>query len=652
MKKIKVMSVFGTRPEAIKMAPLVQTLAQRPEFESICCLTGQHREMLDSVMQIFRLTAQYDLNIMQKQQTLSSITTRALLGMEQALQEAQPDLVLVHGDTSTTFAGALAAFYQKVPVGHVEAGLRTYDRYSPFPEEMNRTLVSDIAALHFAPTSANVDNLRRESVQGEIFRTGNTVIDALLETVSSSYRFEEPALEAVDFDGLRVLGLTCHRRENLGAPLARMLAAVRDEAAVRLRGDAVGSDAVEALIRRLVEEIASESGISLPPYEFEGLASAMIDDFLRYGPLQRLLEDESVTEIMVNGGGIDLDDPALPFRAPIVYVERAGRIEYRPDVEFDDAEHVRRIINKIAEQSGKRCDDAHAMGCAMLPGGRARATYVVPPIAPDGPALNVRTFSSSMLGMEDLVRMGMLTDGMSQFLRAAVQARCPLVISGGTGSGKTTLLGALSGFIPPDERVITIEDTPELRLQTPHVERMQTREANTEGEGSVSMRELVALSLRRRPDRIIVGECRGAEAYDMLQAMQTDHPGSMTTVHANDPGNAISRLRTMVGYADGDLSRDVIVQQIAESLQGGLVVHVERMQDGARRVTSIVAIDPLPEGSLVIPRAELFVFDVEGVDAYGAVAGEWRACGVQPQRIKERMRASGVWYDPAWFFDR
>lgn len=295
--------------------------------------------------------------------------------------------------------------------------------------------------------------------------------------------------------------------------------AVRDEAAVRLRGDAVGPDAVEALIRRLVEEIASESGISLPPYEFEGLASAMIDDFLRYGPLQRLLEDESVTEIMVNGGGIDLDDPALPFRAPIVYVERAGRIEYRPDVEFDDAEHVRRIINKIAEQSGKRCDDAHAMGCAMLPGGRARATYVVPPIAPDGPALNVRTFSSSMLGMEDLVRMGMLTDGMSQFLRAAVQARCPLVISGGTGSGKTTLLGALSGFIPPDERVITIEDTPELRLQTPHVERMQTREANTEGEGSVSMRELVALSLRRRPDRIIVGECRGAEAYDMLQAM-------------------------------------------------------------------------------------------------------------------------------------
>ena len=225
MNKLKVMSVFGTRPEAIKMAPLVQTLAQRPEFESICCLTGQHREMLDSVMQIFRLTAQYDLNIMQKQQTLSSITTRALLGMEQALQEAQPDLVLVHGDTSTTFAGALAAFYQKVPVGHVEAGLRTYDRYSPFPEEMNRTLVSDIAALHFAPTSANVDNLRRESVQGEIFRTGNTVIDAMNYTVRGE-QFVSDELQQVDFSH-RVIAMTCHRRENYGEPMRSIFTAVR-----------------------------------------------------------------------------------------------------------------------------------------------------------------------------------------------------------------------------------------------------------------------------------------------------------------------------------------------------------------------------------------------------------------------------------------
>lgn len=427
--------------------------------------------------------------------------------------------------------------------------------------------------------------------------------------------------------------------------------AVRDEVAIRLRGEQADPAAVERLIRDTVGEFVFEGNLSVSSDESEVLARVMIDDFLHYGPLQPLLDDASITEIMVNGGGIDLDDPALPFREPIVFVERAGRIAYRPDVAFDDADHVRRIINKIAEQAGMRCDDTHAMGCAMLPGGRARATYVVPPIAPDGPALNLRTFASSMLDIDDLISVGALTVSMAEFLRSAVQARCPLVVSGGTGSGKTTLLGALSGFIPLDERVITIEDTPELRLQAPHTERMQTREANTEGEGAVGMRELVALSLRRRPDRIIVGECRGAEAYDMLQAMQTDHPGSMTTIHANNPGNAISRLRTMVGYADGDLSREVILQQIAESLQGGLLVHVGRLKDGSRKVTSIVAVDPLPEGSTVIPRAELFSFDVEGSDAEGRTVGTWRACGVQPQRIKEKMRSAGVWYDPAWFFE-
>ena len=179
---------------------------------------------------------------------------------------------------------------------------------------------------------------------------------------------------------------------------------------------------------------------------------------------------------------------------------------------------------------------------------------------------------------------------------------------------------------------------------------MQTREANAEGQGAVGMRELVALSLRRRPDRIIVGECRGAEAYEMLQAMQTDHPGSMTTIHANDPSNALSRLRTMVNYAHSDLGRDVVQQQIAESLQGGLVVHVDRMADGSRRVTSITAIDPMPEGSTVIPRAELFRFDVGGTDAFGRVSGSWRPCGVQPQTIKQKMIREGVQYDPTWFF--
>ena len=227
MKKIKVMSVFGTRPEAIKMAPLVKALAQREGIESLCCLTGQHRQMLDSVMEIFRLEGDYDLNIMQKQQTLSSITTRTILGMESVLEEAKPDLLLVHGDPSTTFAGALAAFYHKIPVGHVEAGLRTYDVYSPFPEEMNRTLVGDIAALHFSPTLANAENLRKEAVKGEIFITGNTVIDAMATTVQPNFRFALEELNALDFENKRIIALTCHRRENYGKPMEDIFRAVR-----------------------------------------------------------------------------------------------------------------------------------------------------------------------------------------------------------------------------------------------------------------------------------------------------------------------------------------------------------------------------------------------------------------------------------------
>ena len=226
MNKIKVMSVFGTRPEAIKMAPLVRALQASESIESIVCLTGQHREMLDSVMDIFHLKSDYDLNIMEKRQTLSTITTKTLLGMEQVLEEAKPDLVLVHGDTSTTFAGALAAFYHQVKVGHVEAGLRTWDKYSPFPEEMNRTLVGDIADLHFSPTRANAENLRREAVMGEIFVTGNTAIDAMQYTVRGDYTFTTELLNHLDFAHRRVIAVTCHRRENYGKPMQDIMHAI------------------------------------------------------------------------------------------------------------------------------------------------------------------------------------------------------------------------------------------------------------------------------------------------------------------------------------------------------------------------------------------------------------------------------------------
>jgi UDP-N-acetylglucosamine 2-epimerase (non-hydrolysing) len=230
MGRIKVMSVFGTRPEAIKMAPLALELAGHDEIDSVICVTAQHRQMLDSVMDCFGLKADYDLDIMGKNQTLTDVTTRVLSGLGQVFADAKPDLVLVHGDTTTTFSAALAAFYAQISVGHVEAGLRTWDKYSPFPEEMNRTLVGRIAELHFAPTAKNAENLRREAVSGEIYVTGNTVIDAMKYTVGSGAGFDSPQLSGIDFAARRVVAMTCHRRENYGEPMQNIFTAVKDMA--------------------------------------------------------------------------------------------------------------------------------------------------------------------------------------------------------------------------------------------------------------------------------------------------------------------------------------------------------------------------------------------------------------------------------------
>ena len=227
MDKIKVMTIFGTRPEAIKMAPLALELSRRPQIDALCCVTAQHRQMLDSVLDIFRLVPDFDLNIMEPRQTLSTITSKCLLGMEEVLEQARPDLVLVHGDTSTTFAGALAAFYHRVPVGHVEAGLRTYDKYSTYPEEMNRRMVSAIADLHFCPTPSNRDNLAREGIEQGVFLTGNTVIDALQTTVVKDFHFSEGVLNDLDYVNRKVILVTCHRRENYGTPMAHIMTALR-----------------------------------------------------------------------------------------------------------------------------------------------------------------------------------------------------------------------------------------------------------------------------------------------------------------------------------------------------------------------------------------------------------------------------------------
>ena len=297
MNKIKVMTVFGTRPEAIKMAPLAMELARRPELEAVCCVTAQHREMLDSVLDIFGLRPDFDLNIMQPRQTLSSITSKCLTGMDRVLEEAAPDLVLVHGDTSTTFAGALAAFYHKIPVGHVEAGLRTYDKWSPYPEEINRKLVGSIADLHFCPTSTNRENLARENITGGVFLTGNTVIDALQTTVVKDFTFAEAVLNNLDYVNQKVILVTCHRRENYGQPMENIMSALAHIAQTHPEAELVYpvhlSPVVQECAHRHLDGIANVH--LTPPLDVREMHNLMARCYL----------------VMTDSGGLQEEAPAL-----------------------------------------------------------------------------------------------------------------------------------------------------------------------------------------------------------------------------------------------------------------------------------------------------------------------------------------------------
>ena len=297
MSRIKVMTIFGTRPEAIKMAPLALELARCPEIDALCCVTAQHREMLDSVLNIFQLHPDYDLNIMQPRQTLSTITSKCLLGMDDVLEEAKPDLVLVHGDTSTTFAGALAAFYHQVPVGHVEAGLRTYDKYSPFPEEMNRKMVGAIADLHFCPTTANRDNLARENITKGVFLTGNTVIDALQTTVVKEFTFAEDVLNQLDYEKQKVILVTCHRRENYGQPMEDIMSALAHIARTHPEAALVYpvhlSPVVQECAHRHLDGI--ENVHLIPPLNVEEMHNLMARCYM----------------VMTDSGGLQEEAPAL-----------------------------------------------------------------------------------------------------------------------------------------------------------------------------------------------------------------------------------------------------------------------------------------------------------------------------------------------------
>jgi pilus assembly protein CpaF len=365
----------------------------------------------------------------------------------------------------------------------------------------------------------------------------------------------------------------------------------------------------ERVLTDIRNRLQQEQGLSRD--DRERVASEIADDILGHGPLERLLADDSVTEIMVNG----------PFD---VWVERQGRL-YETTVRFNDESHLRRIINKIVAQVGRRIDESSPLVDARLPDG-SRVNAVIPPLSLSGPLITIRKFSKRRLDLSDMIRLSTLTPETVDFLERCIKAQLNILITGGTGTGKTTLLNALSTAIPDSDRIVTIEDAAELRLNQRHVLRLESRPKNIEGEGEIAIRTLVRNSLRMRPDRIIVGEVRGPEALDMLQAMNTGHDGSLSTVHANAPRDALARIETMVLMAGYDLPVRAIRQQVSAALD--LIVHLERMEDGSRRVTAVTEVQRME--SDVITLQDLFEFKVERVTSDRLVIGRLLPTGLRP----------------------
>ncbi len=386
----------------------------------------------------------------------------------------------------------------------------------------------------------------------------------------------------------------------------------------------------EGEIRALLGELLGEESTPISLSERENLFHELLDDVFGFGPLEPLLRDGSISDILVN-----------TYRH--VFVERGGILDRVPAT-FQDDRHLMRVIDRIVSGVGRRVDDSSPMVDARLPDG-SRVNAIIPPLAVDGPLLSIRRFPAERLKADDLVTLRALTRPMLDFLAHCVRARCNCLISGGTGAGKTTLLNVLSGYIGDRERIVTIEDAAELQLHQEHVARLETRPPNVEGKGAIRQRQLVINSLRMRPDRIVVGEVRGEEALDMLQAMNTGHDGSLTTVHANTPRDALSRIETMIAMGATNLPERAMRQQIASAIQ--LVVQQTRLSDGSRKVTSVSEITGM-EGD-IISMQEIFVFEKMGITQDGKVIGRFRATGVRPKAC-ERLKASGI-HLPADMFE-
>jgi pilus assembly protein CpaF len=386
--------------------------------------------------------------------------------------------------------------------------------------------------------------------------------------------------------------------------------------------DKTPREALRVEIRGAVGQLLAEEKRLFTPTQTDQLIEDVLDELLGLGPLEPLLKDETVADILIN-------------THDTVYVERLGKLELTA-VRFQDTRHLVRIINKIVAAVGRRVDESQPMVDARLADG-SRVNAIIPPLAVDGPLVSIRKFSKIPILFDKYVELGSLTNEMAQVMQGVVKARRYVLISGGTGSGKTTLLNAMSSFIDHSERIVTIEDSAELQLQQPHVGRLETRPSNIEGKGEVTQRDLVRNALRMRPDRIIVGEVRTGEAFDMLQAMNTGHDGSMTTVHANTPRDALSRLEQMIGMAGLEISPRSIRQQIASAIN--VVIQAERMEDGRRRVVSISEIVGMEED--VITMQEIFRFKRRGRSSEGAIEGDFETTGVRPRFI-EVLASRGI----------
>src|SRR5579872_1891876 len=391
----------------------------------------------------------------------------------------------------------------------------------------------------------------------------------------------------------------------------------------------LNKEGVREQIGNVVERLVVEEQIPMTIAERERLIEEVLDEVFGLGPLEPLLKDSSISDILVNG----FDN---------IYVERGGRL-VETNVRFKDQAHVRMIIDRIVSNIGRRIDDSSPIVDARLNDG-SRVCAVIPPLSLIGPVLSIRRFGKKLLSTEDLLKNETLTTGMLDFLSGCVEARLNVVIAGGSGSGKTTMLNTMSRFIPEEERIITIEDTAELQLQQSHVVRLETRPMNIEGAGAITQRDLVINTLRMRPDRIIVGESRGAEALDMLQAMNTGHDGSMTTVHANAARDAFSRLETMVMMASQHVPDKVIRQQLASAIN--IVVQMSRLSDGTRKVMTIGEVTGVVDDQ--VEMQDIFEYERSGISSRGKVLGQFRGCGAQPVCL-ERLKAYGVHLSPAIF---